>query len=282
MTGETLFVTDLDGTLMRNNETLSDYTVQTINALVREGMAFTFATARSIESARKITGRLELRLPVITRNGAVLADNNTGKHMERAIFTDEEVSLLKRLLPELPDCGFVSCFIGEKMFRMYLGGNHTAGLQTYIDYYANDPSMQEAKDLSDMFRGMPGYVTLAGERDYIEPLYERVRAAYEGWECVFSKDTYSNDYWLEICPQNCTKAKTIRKLKERYGFRKVVVFGDSVNDMPMFRIADEAYAVANAIPELKELATAVIGANEEDAVAEFLRKAYGEEKEEDL
>ena len=142
MTGKTLFVTDLDGTLMRNNETLSDYTVQTINALVREGMAFTFATARSIESARKITGRLELRLPVITRNGAVLADNNTGKHMERAIFTDEEVSLLKRLLPELPDCGFVSCFIGEKMFRMYLGGNHTVGLQTYIDYYANDPSIK--------------------------------------------------------------------------------------------------------------------------------------------
>lgn len=281
MTGKTLFVTDLDGTLMRNNETLSDYTVQTINALVREGMAFTFATARSIESARKITGRLELRLPVITRNGAVLADNNTGKHMERAIFTEEEVSLLKRILPELPDCGFVSCFIGEKMFRMYLGGNHTAGLQTYIDYYANDPSMQEAKDLSDMFRGLAGYVTLVGSPDYIRPLYERVRAAYEGWECVFSKDTYSDDYWLEICPQNCTKAKTIRKLKERYGFRKVVVFGDSVNDMPMFRIADEAYAVANAIPELKELATAVIGANEEDAVAGFLRKAYGEEKEED-
>ena len=273
-TQDTLYVTDLDGTLMRNNETLSEHTVQTINELVGRGMAFTFATARSIESARKITGGLKLKLPVITRNGAVLADNNTGKHLEKAVFTKEETGLIKKLLPELPECGFVSCFTGEVMLRMYLGGSHTKGLQNYIDYYEKDPTMQEASDLDDMFRGMPGYVTLAGERDYIEPLYERVRAAYGGWECVFSKDTYSNDYWLEICPQNCTKAKTIQKLKARYGFRRVVVFGDSVNDMPMFRIADESYAVANAIPELKELATAVIGANEEDAVAEFLRKAF--------
>ena len=49
--------------------------------------------------------------------------------------------------------------------------------------------------------------------------------------------------------------------------------------MPMFRIADEAYAVANAIPELKKLATAVIGTNEEDAVAEFLKKAYRDKGE---
>ncbi|MBO4696013.1 MAG: HAD-IIB family hydrolase [Lachnospiraceae bacterium] len=276
---DTLYITDLDGTLLRNNETVSAHTIETVNELVADGMAFTFATARSIESARKITGGLKLKLPVITRNGAVLADNNTGKHIEKALFTKEENELLKKLLPELPECGFVSCFTGEVMLRMYLSGIHTKGLQTYIDYYANDPSMQEAGDLADMFRGQPGYVTLVGERDCIAPIYERIKAAYGGWECVFSKDTYSDDYWLEICPQNCTKAKTILKLKERLGYKRVVVFGDSVNDMPMFRIADEAYAVANAIPELKKLATAVIGTNEEDAVAEFLKKAYRDKGE---
>ena len=274
---DTLYITDLDGTLMRNNEALSEYTVRTINELVAKGMPFTFATARSIESARKITGGLNLKLPVITRNGAVLADNNTGKHLEKAVFTKEECALIRKLLPELPECGFVSCFTGEKMIRTYLGGNHTEGLQGYIDYYANDPSMQEASDLDDMFRGQPGYVTMIGVKDYIEPVYERAKT-YEGWESLFSKDTYRDEYWLEICPQNCTKAKTIRKLKERLGYKKLVVFGDSVNDMTMFRIADEAYAVANAIPELKELATAVIGSNEEDAVANFLKDAYTKEQ----
>ena len=274
--GKTLYVTDLDGTLMRNNETISGHTIETINSLIDAGMAFTYATARSIESARRFAGELRMNLPVITRNGAVLADNNTGRHIEKAVFTAEEIDLIRKMIPELPQCGFVSCFIGETMIRTYLDGEHTEGLQAYVDYYAEDPTMQMASDLDDLFRGLPGYVTLSGDREYIRPIYERARE-YTGWECVFSKDTYRDDYWLEICPQNCTKAKTILKLKERYGFRRVVVFGDSVNDIPMFRIADEAYAVSNSIPELKELATAVIGTNEEDAVADCLWKMYEDE-----
>ena len=111
--GKTLYVTDLDGTLMRNDETLSAYTVQTINELIEKGLAFTYATARSIESARPIAGGLNLRLPAITRNGAVLADNATGKHLEKAVFTAAEAEMLKGI-PELPYYGFVSCFLGEE------------------------------------------------------------------------------------------------------------------------------------------------------------------------
>ena len=81
---------------------------------------------------------------------------------------------------------------------------------------------------------------------------------------------------MEVCPRNCTKAKAILKMKEQYGFRKVVAFGDSVNDMPMFRAADEAYAVSNALEALKEIATGVIGSNDEDAVARFLERRAAE------
>ena len=63
--GNCLYVSDLDGTLMKNDGTLSEYTIQTINELVERGMFFTFATARSIESARVITEKLKLQLPVI-------------------------------------------------------------------------------------------------------------------------------------------------------------------------------------------------------------------------
>ena len=107
MDNSTLFVSDLDGTLMRNDERLSDYTILTVNELVGRGLAFTYATARSIESARTITGQLRLSLPVVTRNGCVLADNNTGRHLEKAVFTEDETNLLRTLLPELPRCGFV-------------------------------------------------------------------------------------------------------------------------------------------------------------------------------
>ena len=270
MDNKVLYVSDLDGTLMRSDITLSDYTIQTINELVDKGMNFTYATARSIESARTIAAGLKLKLPVITRNGAVLADNNTGRHIEKSVFTADEVQLLKDLLDELPLCGFVSCFIGEKMIKTYVEGEHTTAFQGYVDYYKDDPAMVAKTTLEDMFCGEPGYVTLMGEKEYIRPVYEKVKT-YQGWECLFQKDTYRDEYWLEICPRNCTKAKTILKLKERYGFEKLVVFGDALNDIPMFEIADEAYAVENAIDSLKAIATGVIGNNNEDCVAQFLK-----------
>ena len=264
-----LFVSDLDGTLMRSDLTISDFTVKTINRLVEQGISFTYATARSIVSARTITSDLKLNLPVITRNGAVLADNNTGGILEKALFTIDEVSLLKSMLQELPKAGFVSCYFGDDMIKTFADTNHTVGLQGYLDYYKDDPATVIVPDLSGMFRGEPGYVTMIGEKEEIEPVYKRA-SEYKGWECIFQKDIYRDEYWLEICPQNCTKAKSILKLKEEYGFDRLVVFGDSVNDLPMFKIADESYAVSNAIVELKAQATKVIGSNEEDAVAKFL------------
>ena len=269
MDKSTLYVTDLDGTLLRGDATLSPYTVSAINRLTEQGLAFTYATARSVESARPITKDLRLLLPVITRNGAVLADNATGKHLEKALFTEEEVAFLKELLPELPRCGFVSCFAGEDMFKSYVPGDLVPGMEKYVDYYRDDPKMKPVESLEDMFFGQPGYVTMIDDREKAALIYEKARQ-YPGWECNFQKDTYWEEYWVEICPRNCTKAKAILEMKERYGFRKVVVFGDSVNDLPMFRAADEAYAVANALEELKGIATGVIGRNDEDAVARFL------------
>lgn len=267
-----LYVSDLDGTLMHKDLKISDFSVKTINALVGKGVAFTYATARSISSAGTITKELKLKLPVITRNGAVLADNNTGKIIEKALFTEKEVEMLKDMLPELPKTGFVSCYFGDDMKKVFAGSLHTAELQGYLDYYKDDPSVATVSDLSEMFMGNPGYVTIIGDKDEIEPLYIRTRE-YKGWECLFQKDIYRDEYWLEIAPRNSTKAKSILKLKEEYGFDKLVVFGDSVNDIPMFKIADEAYAVSNAVDELKALATGIIGNNEEDAVAVYLSKA---------
>ena len=60
------------------------------------------------------------------------------------------------------------------------------------------------------------------------------------------------------------------KLKEMWDCTRVVSFGDAVNDLPMVEISDEAYAVANAVDELKAVATGIIESNEDDGVAKWL------------
>lgn len=83
---------------------------------------------------------------------------------------------------------------------------------------------------------------------------------------------YSHEQWLEIIPAEASKANAILQLKKLLSCEKVVVFGDGINDYDMFQISDEAYAVENAVPELKKLATAIIPSNNEDGVAHWLAK----------
>ena len=61
-------------------------------------------------------------------------------------------------------------------------------------------------------------------------------------------------------------------MKELLGCGRLVVFGDGINDMDMFKIADESYAVENAVPELKAIASGTIGSNDDDGVAKWLYK----------
>ena len=71
-------------------------------------------------------------------------------------------------------------------------------------------------------------------------------------------------------PAQASKSDAIKKLKQIWGCTKVVSFGDSINDIPMFEVSDECYAVSNAVGELKRIATGIIESNDEDGVAKWL------------
>ena len=71
-------------------------------------------------------------------------------------------------------------------------------------------------------------------------------------------------------PKAASKANAIKQLKELLGCEKLVVFGDGKNDIDMFELADEAYAVSNAVDELKSIATDIIESNDNDGVAKWL------------
>ena len=71
----TLYVSDLDGTLLRSNEKTSEYTNKVINSLTERGMLFSYATARSLITAKKVTRGINAKIPLIVYNGASVIDN---------------------------------------------------------------------------------------------------------------------------------------------------------------------------------------------------------------
>ena len=75
---------------------------------------------------------------------------------------------------------------------------------------------------------------------------------------------------IEVFAAGVSKASAIKNLKERVSASGTVVFGDNLNALSMFAVADRAVAVGNALDKVKEAADVVIGRNYEEAVAEFI------------
>lgn len=75
-------------------------------------------------------------------------------------------------------------------------------------------------------------------------------------------------------PSGVSKANAVLRLKELLDAERVVSFGDGKNDIPLFEVSDECYAVENADIQLKEIATGIIESNECDGVAKWLLKNY--------
>ena len=150
---KTLYVTDLDGTLMRNDMTISEESVRMLNQLIDKGVFITYATARSFHSAYEITKDIHFKVPVITRNGTTFADNENAKELETAYFPVEVLSELKEKLPIIENTGFTSVYINGEMFKVYLEGPKSKEFQGYIDYYKSigDKRLLEVDDFEKLF-----------------------------------------------------------------------------------------------------------------------------------
>lgn len=263
---KTLYVSDLDGTLLRSDVSTSDFTNRTINGLVEKGMLFSYATARSYKTSVKVTKGLEARIPLIVYNGAFVIDNATGEIMISNFFGAEAEGILDDLIGHGVYPIVYAMIDGVEKFS-YLRGRCTKGMREFIDSRAGDPRDNPVSDVRDLYRGEIFYFTCIDDEAKLEPLWILYR---ERLHAVFQKDIYSGEQWLELMPTAASKSNAIRQLKELLGCERLVVFGDGKNDLDMFRMADEAYAVANAVEELKSAATGVIGSNDEDAVAKWL------------
>jgi hydroxymethylpyrimidine pyrophosphatase-like HAD family hydrolase len=92
-----------------------------------------------------------------------------------------------------------------------------------------------------------------------------------GLDVITYKDAYSTDLWfLEIYNHTASKYHAVQFLRQEHGFDHIVGFGDNINDIPLFAACDKKLAVKNALPELKNMADAVIDSNENDGVVKWL------------
>ena len=271
----TLYVTDLDGTLLRSDQKTSEYTNQTINELVNRGMLFSYATARAYSTSHKVTRGLTAAFPVIVYNGAFVRDNDTGNLLLKNFFKKRIATGLVRELMENNISPIVYAFLnGDEKFS-YMGEKINSITRDFIDSRKGDRRNRPVADFEELIQGDIFYITCIDDSEKLSPFFNRYQKDYH---CVYQTDIYSHEQWLEIMPKNASKAVAIEQLQKILECDRLVVFGDGINDIDMFQIADEAYAVENAVPELKKIATGIIASNDEDGVARWLHDNFNHQK----
>ncbi|MGD1856824.1 MAG: HAD family hydrolase [Leptolyngbyaceae cyanobacterium] len=275
----TLYISDLDGTLLNDTAILSPYTRHSLGRLLESGLTFTVATSRSISSIGPIFQGLSLPLPVIELNGAYITDIVTGKHL---FVNDIATDLAADVLTLVQSYGIqplVSSYNGQND-QVYFTTDANLGVQWYIDDAERneDGRWHCCPDLMNVLDEQIMRLTLIDTQSQLMALMQDLETRFPA--CLdmhlFENPYQPSWYWLTLQDRTATKANGIRELQQLNNLQHhhLTVFGDHNNDISMFQLADVAVATANATPELQQHATEIIGHHSEDSVVKYLESRW--------
>lgn len=274
----TLYVSDMDGTLLGSDSRVSEFSASTISELTRRGALITVATARTPATVVPLLASTGTTPPAIVMTGTAYWLRDEGRFDKVCFVPRDDVEIALELC----------CRCGVHPFVYVMAGDGRT-----LDVYHAAASLNKAEqsfyeershlELKRFHLGTPP-PQLAFTNNmllYAMGAKESILAAYDVFcrntECAVSvyPDIFNSEvYNLEIFPPGISKASAITDLKKRLGAERLVVFGDSLNDLSMMAIADVAVAVGNALPEVREVADVVIEPNYTDSVARFIAEDF--------
>ena len=241
-----LYVSDLDGTLLNKNVEINPNSTERLNRLIDKGINFTVSTGRG-KSVPNILKDINFKLPIMLLNGAVNYDFTKKKFIDKeTIPTDKALEIIDKI-------------------KNY--DYKTFEIQTIDENQIIRTSSISWNKKSDCL----GFNMLNSNENMLKVSKELEKI--DGINFFIHKRVYSeNEWYCDITPKNVSKASRLKKFKEQYRFDKVIAFGDSENDLPLASVADEFYAVENAVEIVKKNSTGVIESCYENGVINFIEK----------
>lgn len=272
---KTLYVSDLDGTLLNKNATLSNNTIEIINCLIAKGMNFTFATARTAETAIKMTNALDITLPVVLMNGVCTYDIKNKVYLNVEHISPVAITEIISILKLYNETGFFYSINDGRIHAYYENLD-----KPHMRAFHNDRVLRFGKPFVKVETFIECistpiiYYSMADRQDILQPLYDSLKNI-SGINIEYYRDIYEPNFWyLEICSDKASKYKAVNYIRKLGDFDNIVSFGDNLNDIPLFKASDRSFAVKNAKPEVIKAATDVISSNENDGVAIWLSENF--------
>ncbi len=257
-----LMAVDIDGTLLNNSGELTDNTLNAIRLWVEKGLIFTIASGRPIQGIDGLNKTLDLDVPFITYNGAMVVMGKSKQVLyEQKLSRNDAEQIIK---------------LGEKYNVTIMIWTDNQLYVPILNERVNTYKMISWVDpivIDNMERIIENGVTKIlwyDEVEKIEQLKEEI-GRYLSDNINFHP---SRPYFMEFVDKNASKAIAMEKLGQYYGIKQseMIAVGDGFNDLSMIEYAGLGVAMANSPDEVKEKADYITLSNEEDGVAHLIHE----------
>ncbi len=251
---------------MREDLTISDYTIKTLQKAASAGIYLILCSGRTDNAILPFAHKLEIAgleqgRFIIAQNGAVIYD----LHLRREI-------LFRTVEPEiLLEANAIASGLGlfPEVYNPTTIFTPQDNKWTQIDVGLTGLQMEVVQDFPDLLRQGHPKMVIPGEPEVLLRLQDELKERI-GSRCVIF---ISKPYFLEIMPYNCGKGEALQWLCNRLAIplEAAMSFGDSMNDESMIRLADLSVAMVNGLESIKEQARYVTEfSNNEDGLARFV------------
>ena len=257
-----LIASDLDGTLLRTDGSVSPRSVAALRRLTEAGIPFAMVTGRPIRWLPEVLSQTGVTGPVVCANGAAVYDPAADEVLTTSPLRSETLAeVIDRLRAELPEVVFaVEIDDGRGMISEAGWPSIAEDIEHRIVAHPELLASPAVKLLARLPESTP------------DEFLDRCAALLDGAVQVTSSAKRSA--LVEISAIGVSKASGLAWLADHYGAapEDVLAYGDMVNDVPMFGWAGRGVAVANAHPALLAVADEVTASNDEDGVALHLER----------
>ena len=260
-----IIFSDLDGTLLRGDHSISARTKEALRSLTSRGIIFVPVSARTPDAIMPIVRDIGIDAPIISYSGALVTLPGGGVVKSTVIEKPLAYAVIDELSRRYP--GVVPSFYAGRDW--YVTDCANPLVQNERDITGVRPKQADFKDL--LSRGiLPHKFLCMCEKESCLKIRRALHQRFPALSVV-----PSSDFLLELMDASVSKSAGIRALLFYLQLRAedALAFGDSYNDIDMLKAVGTGVAVANACEEVKQAAKAIAPSNDEDGVLSFLTQA---------
>ena len=257
MTRISLVISDVDGTLLTGDKSLTDLAKASVQRLYKAGIGFTITSSRPSIGMRFLIEPLAISLPVGAFNGSAIIDPQMKPIEEHLIPT----SAVERSLAILNEFGVdIWLFTNDRWLTRNPNGEYVQHEKRTI---RAEPAV--VTDFSPFLSATCKIVGSCSDAPHLERCEKAIQEALGRQATAIRSQTY----YLDITPPGYDKGTFVQSMAQRLGIstNAVATIGDMQNDLAMFRVSGLSIAMGNAADNVKQQATYVTTSNEREGFA---------------